>query len=199
MTRLETQRLILRPVEWRDAEAIVELIGNFNVSKTLSRVPHPYSKQDAIDFLTRRLGRDLPENDIAFAIELKSGPDHLIGCMGVHPERAEEEGDLQTAEIGYWLGEPYWGQRIMSETAACIVAYAFEVLGLQRLVGGCMVGNDGSRKILQGLGFWEFGIEKRSSAALGEDVDCHMMELSREQWDVLTIPAPPGVIPAETK
>lgn len=182
MTRLETQRLILRPVEWRDARAIVELIGNFNVSKTLSRVPHPYSKQDAIDFLTRRLGRDLPENDIAFAIELKSGPDHLIGCMGVHPERAEEEGDLQTAEIGYWLGEPYWGQRIMSETAARVVAHAFEDVELTRLVAGHMVDNEGSRRILEGLGFRRYDTNKRASAALGCEVDCHMLELTCEEW-----------------
>ncbi len=74
MTRLETERLILRPFEWSDADALVELIGNFNVSKTLSRVPHPYTHEDAKDFLGKRLGDDLSENDMAFAIDLLPAP-----------------------------------------------------------------------------------------------------------------------------
>lgn len=182
MPRLETQRLILRPLEASDADAIVELIGNFNVSKTLSRVPYPYTRADAEDFLGKRPGGDFRTGDTAFAIELKAGPDHLIGVVGLHPEREGERLDRSVAEIGYWLGEPWWGRRIMSEAAACVVAHAFEYPGLMRLVGGCMVGNDGSRKILAGLGFRTFGTEKRSSVALGHDVDCHMMALGRDEW-----------------
>jgi RimJ/RimL family protein N-acetyltransferase len=182
MIPLETERLILRHPQWSDANAIVELIGNFNVSKTLSRVPYPYSGEDAKTWLAGRLDVESPPADHVFALQLKDGPTHLIGVVGVHAERDGSVFDGTKAEIGYWLGEPWWGQRLMSEASRAVVGHCFEVLGLEELVAGYLDGNEGSKRILEGLGFRGCGTKKRESLALGKEVDCAMLRLMHEDW-----------------
>lgn len=182
MTRLETDRLILRAPRWSDADAITRLIGNYNVSKTLSRVPYPYSDEDAKNWLAGRLDVESPPDDHVFALQLKDGPDHLVGVVGVHPERESSAFDGTTAEIGYWLGEPWWGQRLMSEASRAVVTYCFDIIGLEEIVAGYLDGNEGSKRILEGLGFKGCGVEKRGSLALGKEVDCAMLRLMHEDW-----------------
>lgn len=179
--RLETERLILRDPLRSDVDAIADLIGNYNVAKTLSRVPHPYATSDAEWWLDRR-DEAKGTGDLAFAIQLKGGPEHLIGVVGVHPERDKEKEDRPIAELGYWLGEPWWGQRIVSEAARAVVGHAFATQDLQELHAGYFTGNEASRRILEGLGFVDCGVEKRQAMAVGEDVDCRMLRIKRADW-----------------
>src|SRR5580765_7462370 len=98
---LETERLLLRPPRAADISHFVPLLKDFDVTKNLSRVPHPYTEDDASAFIVSAAHGWASGEDLAFAI-FRKAPSAYIGICGVHPARG--------LEFGYWLGNPYWGE-----------------------------------------------------------------------------------------
>src|SRR3954470_21866226 len=100
---LETKRLILRQPRPEDAAAIARQLNNFRVAGNLSRVPYPYRVADAKAWLATWRA-DKPPAETGFSLELPG--EGLIGHCGYHPSS-------RGAEIGYWLGEPFWNRGFM--------------------------------------------------------------------------------------
>jgi len=175
--RLETRRLILRRPELSDAASITMLIGNWDVVKMLGRVPYPYPDNAAVEWVTRTHRSTALGQQYAFGICEKAKP--LEGVVGVVGLTRDDDG---TWEIGYWLGEPFWGQGYMGEATPEVIRFAFEVLGLERIEAGHFVGNPGSARVLLRSGFEYVGEERRWSEARGHDVDCLKLELTRAKW-----------------
>ena len=169
---LETERLLLRPPRAADISQFVPLINDFDVSKNLSRVPHPYTEDDACAFIVSITHAIAAGTDHAFAILLKSGP--YIGLCGVHPS--------QGWEFGYWLGKPYWGRGYATEAAGRVVTYAFEELKAATLKAGWFHDNPASGKVLAKLGFKPSGEGERTCVSRGCKVNCHEVELDRETY-----------------
>ncbi|HXJ00991.1 MAG TPA: GNAT family N-acetyltransferase, partial [Micropepsaceae bacterium] len=124
---LETERLLLRPPRAADISHFVPLLADYDVAKNLSRVPHPYTEDDACAFVVYAANGWKSGGDLSFAI-LRKAPSAYIGACGVHPAR--------DWEFGYWLGKPYWGRGYATEAAQELVAFAFDVLGAQQLAAG---------------------------------------------------------------
>jgi RimJ/RimL family protein N-acetyltransferase len=166
MTSITTERLVLRPLAAGDAAAIVRGLNNFAVSRWLARVPYPYGPDDAESFLNRSAmtGPDLAR----FAI-LHEG--EFIGCIGI------EEG-----KMGYWLAEPAWGRGFGREAARAAAAHAFGAMALERLKAGYFIGNEGSRRILEGLGFEETGRGPKFSLAHNGELPHVGLALTRGRW-----------------
>jgi len=179
MTRLETDRLILRPYQLSDAPSVAELIGNWEVAKMLSRVPHPYALKDAEDFIARFSDGAVDKDTEVFAIQLKDGPAHAVGAIGLHGEE-EDDGE---AELGYWIGEPYWRQGLVTEAARAVVAHAFGPMDLIKIYAGHMIENEGSRNVLLKSGFTDFGTKTLPSKARGHDVECRQLVLKSDAWE----------------
>lgn len=118
MTRLETKRLILRPVRRSDASEMIPLINNFEISKWLSRVACPYGESEAEEFFAAVLDNDNPDHARPFAIVSKDEPERMIGCIGVEPHSVENGVLSATAEFGYWIGEPFGGEALSRK--ACL-------------------------------------------------------------------------------
>lgn len=182
MTKLETDRLILRPVRRSDAAAMLVLINNFEISKWLSRVAFPYEATQAEEFFVAVVDAQKPDHARPHAIELKEDPGRMIGCIGAEPHGIEDGILSPTAEFGYWLGQPFWGKGIASEAAAAMVPMGFAAGGYEKLTAGYLAGNAGSKRILETYGFVDCGPKTIFCAARGEDVDGRHMELSRERW-----------------
>ncbi len=176
-TKIETERLILREAKMSDAETITRLIGNYEVAKTLSRVPHPYTIEDANWFLDKQLNTQ-DKDSLFLVIEVKDGPGHLIGAIGLH---GEEEADGET-ELGYWIGESYWGNGYVSEAALAMVDHGFEAMGLQKIYAGYFIDNLPSKRILDKCGFQEIRIREIDSVSQGCKVVCPLMSLTCEDW-----------------
>jgi RimJ/RimL family protein N-acetyltransferase len=156
---LTTERLRLRRPDGGDAASILAIVGDIEVSRYLARVPHPYTADDAAFFLNQ-----IVPNEWVWAITLQ-GDDELIGMVGLTPE----EGG-QTAELGYWLAKPYWGQGIASEAARRVIKFGFAELGLPCITSGFFTGNPASGAVLLKLGFVEQGETMRSHLAAGKDM-----------------------------
>ncbi|WMS44919.1 GNAT family N-acetyltransferase [Acuticoccus sp. MNP-M23] len=141
---LSTERLVLRAPAARDREPLIALAGSPDVSRWLSRVPHPYTAADADYFLA-----DAADATI-WAIA-DAGSDALMGTIALHPlDLADEPG---SAEIGYWLGMPYWGNGYGLEAVRRIVDHAFAHPGVPAVRARYAGANAPSARILAKVGF----------------------------------------------
>jgi RimJ/RimL family protein N-acetyltransferase len=164
---ITTERLVLRPLELRDAARIALLAGDFDVASMTGTIPHPYNEQMAGEWIGSALAG---EEGTVFVIERDGA---LIGCVGY---REDEKGG---AELGYWLGKPYWGHGYATEASAAMVAYAFDAGGLDYLTIGHFADNPASARIIAKLGFTEQGEKIRECVAREEKARCVIYRLER--------------------
>jgi len=171
--RLETERLMLQPPQDADAEAILLLANNFAVAKNTISMPHPYALNDARAFIARSCERRTKGVDYPFVVFRKADM-ALVGAVGVHPDR--------NFELGYWIGEPFWGQGYATEAARRVVRFAFEDLGAKEVRAGWYADNPASGRVLEKLGFRYTTDEDLPSLARGCTVTCRRMVLTRSAF-----------------
>jgi RimJ/RimL family protein N-acetyltransferase len=172
---IETERLSLRPLRDSDAEAIATLIDDYEISKNLARVPYPYHRSDAEEFLD--FVKTCTVKSRFSAICLKESPDTFQGCISY--EWHEEK---QDAELGYWLVQPMWGKGFMSEAAIATVNHAFGAAGIEKLVSCYFDSNPASGKVLRKAGFDVVGPCMQFAKAQNKEVPVTNMVLTREVW-----------------
>lgn len=144
---LETKRLILRPFEESDAESIYEYAKNPNVGPIAGWPVHT-SVENSLEIIKTVLA--VPET---YAVCLKED-NMAIGSIGLMIGSASNlDLPFDEAEIGYWIGEPFWGQGLIPEAIRCVIKYAFEDLRLQRLWCGYFEGNIKSKRAQEKCGF----------------------------------------------
>jgi ribosomal-protein-alanine N-acetyltransferase len=143
---LRTPRLLLRSIEREDVPAIVRLAGAREVAATTLRIPHPYSEADALEFLAKAGEDFLAGRSVVFAITV--APDRaLCGAVGLHIAPAHRH-----AELGYWLGLPFWGNGYTTEAARAAVSFGFGTLALHRIYAHYFGGNVASQRVLEKIG-----------------------------------------------
>ena len=167
---LTTRRLTLRPRAMEDAGRLVRYIGDREVSRMLSTVPHPYTTGDAEDWLS---GRIEEAGSFVFVIDRGEGLEGVVSLMGSAPA---------SREFGFWLGRPFWGQGIMSEATRAVLDWGFRDAGIARVDSGAYLDNPGSRRIHALLGFAETGRGLQYSKARGGETDHVDFTLTREDW-----------------
>jgi RimJ/RimL family protein N-acetyltransferase len=168
---LESDRLLLRPPHAADISSLVPLIGDWDVAKNLSRVPHPYAQKDAQDYLVRAADSRARGTDYGFAI-LRKWDGVFVGSCGVHLRVGGH------FELGYWLGKPFWGHGYATEAARRLASFAFRDLKVDKLVAGWFHDNPASGHVLEKIGFVPSGWEERDCVARGHAVYCHVVSLS---------------------
>lgn len=143
---LQTRRLVLRPYCSTDIPDLVRLAGAREVAATTLRIPHPYREEDAVEFVAScRADADLGLG-LRLAITLRDG-DAFCGGIGLRMRPAHHR-----AELGYWLGVPYWRCGYATEAAEAVVRYGFETLGLHRIYASYVSANHASGRVLQKIG-----------------------------------------------
>ncbi len=171
--QLQSERLILRPYRPSDIPSLVRLVGAREIAATTLRIPHPYSEKDARALL-RRFSKEKPTTH--FGIFLRNTGEHCGGA-GLNLEL-----DHDRAELGYWVGVPFWGRGIASEAAEAVMRYGFETLGLHRIYANCYVGNDASTRILVKLGMKYEGRLRHHFKKWNEYRDSDNYGLLADEW-----------------
>lgn len=142
---LELKSCVIRPLSLQDAESIQRYANNRKVWLNLRDIfPHPYALEDAHAFLGF-ISKEDPKTTFAIAKDSET-----IGCIGL---RLGNDVHRKTAELGYWLGEPYWGRGIMTEAVREFTHWAFETFDLQRTFAEPFAGNAASIRVLEKAGF----------------------------------------------
>jgi [ribosomal protein S5]-alanine N-acetyltransferase len=143
---LRTARLVLRPFAIADAPVVKALAGAREIASTTLNVPHPYDDGMAETWIgTHAPGYDAGEQ-ATFAVMLQEDGD-LVGAIGL-----TIVADHDRAELGYWVGVPYWNRGYASEATVELLRFGFEALELNRIYAVHLVRNPASGRVMQKAG-----------------------------------------------
>jgi RimJ/RimL family protein N-acetyltransferase len=143
----------LRELRQADAFYLAQLANNKKVwDNVRDYFPHPYTESDAVAFLKSQNEKKQKN----FAIECDGKFCGVIGLI------LQKDVYRKSAELGYWVGEPYWGRGIATKAVAQIVQYGFDELNLVRIFAGAFEYNVGSMRVLETNGFEKEGIAKKA-------------------------------------
>ena len=139
---ITSRRLVLRPHRLADADSIARSLADFSVSSMLARIPQPYDREDARNWLQVKLSGSSP----GWASAITTGDDVHIGAVSV---------DLRGGcwHLGYWLNRFYWGQGFMTEAAGALLDRFVRQMPETEIHSGVFADNAASLKIQQKLGF----------------------------------------------
>lgn len=143
---LQTERLLLRPFQMSDAKRVQQLAGAFEIADTTGHMPHPYLDGMAEEWISGQADEFRDGDGATFAIVLRETGE-LIGAIGLTIQAHNHR-----AEMGYWLGVPYWNHGYMSEAASAVIAFGFEQLHLNRIYASYFPRNPASGRVMQKAG-----------------------------------------------
>lgn len=140
----------LDPIGPEHADAVQRLASDPDVVAT-TNLPEPYPDDGAEQWIDYVRPRHEAGDELAFAILKDDGP--LVGVVGLVDVTGE------TAELGFWIGKPFWGNGYATEAAREAVRVAFDDVGVDRVFARPLQRNDASRRVLEKLGFEKGPVE----------------------------------------
>jgi len=176
---LQTERLILRPWQESDAEALYDIASNPEVGLYAGWEPH------ASVGYSREMIRKISSEKEFYAVVLKK-TNKPVGCVGFLLGEAKHSKTMgnNDAEAGYWIGVPHWGQGFIPEAMCELIRHGFEDLGLDAIWAGHYNGNLRSKRVADKLGFiyqhTEEENEKDSPLRLTQDI--HFYRITKQEW-----------------
>ncbi len=149
-------KIILRPWRREDRFILTELANNINIWNNLrDRLPYPYRLHHA-DIFMKYCARHSPPQVLAIEAD-----GLVVGCIGL---QMQDDVSRISAELGYWIGEPYWGKGIAGESIKLMMGYAFETFPvISRIYARVFEYNKPSMKVLEKNGFHLESIQKQSA------------------------------------
>ena len=169
---LRTARLTLRPFGMSDAPAVQELAGAREIALNTLVIPHPYPEGAAQEWIGKHQADFDEDRIVHFAVD----DGQLTGAMGL-----VLKGD-GIAEIGYWIGVPFWGRGYATEATMEVIRYGFEERGLVRIFAMHYGRNPASGRVLQKAGMTYEGTLRRHLKKWDEYVDLVCYGTLREEW-----------------
>lgn len=158
------QTYTLRQWQSGDEESLTKNANNYNIWRNLKDIfPHPYTIEEAHSWI--KIAQNSPEN---FGIVIDN---EAVGGIGI---LLKDDIHRKNAEIGYWLGEAYWGKGIISSAITEIVDYTFKNYDIYRIYAGVFEYNLASMRVLEKAGFHQEAILKQSLFKEGKLYDEHI-------------------------
>jgi ribosomal-protein-alanine N-acetyltransferase len=168
------QHATLRPWRHADAPSLVKYANNPNVAQQLrDRFPHPYTAADARQFI-QSIAQARPTTTFAITVAGEA-----VGGAGFSPGADVER---YSAEVGYWLGEPFWGRGLTVEAVRLLSAYAFGTCSMLRLFALPFADNTQSIRVLEKAGYTREAILRASSVKHGAVRDQALYALVNQNW-----------------
>ena len=177
MNIIETGRLVLRPWRESDSKSLYKYAKNPNVSETAGWSAHKNQKES----------RDIIVNVLSanetYAITLR-GKENAIGSIGI---MFKNESNLiigeHDIEIGYWIGEPFWGHGFVTEALSAVIEHAFKDLSSETIWCGYFEGNERSKRVQEKCGFKFHHTENNRLWAMTNEIKTiHISCLTREEF-----------------
>jgi RimJ/RimL family protein N-acetyltransferase len=164
----------IRSYQKSDIDALIKYANNYNVYKCLKDTfPYPYTEDDAVVWLANCTVQN-PETNFAITDE-----NELIGAIGF---KLNEDVFIRNAEIGYWLGEPFWGRNIVSQAVKEITKYIFNNYKINRIYASVFEGNPGSKRVLEKCGYVLEGIMRKAVFKEDKYLDQYTYAILKEEF-----------------
>ena len=148
---LHTTRLLLRKITIDDIPSLLKYGNNKKISDNIVNIPYPYEEPNAVFRISYVHQGFKNKQRYVFSIVWKA-EEEFIGEISLHLDDKK-----QFAEIGYWIGEPFWGKGVSSEAVKAILKFGFEKLELKLIFGTCHTENPASGKVLEKNGMKNAG------------------------------------------
>jgi RimJ/RimL family protein N-acetyltransferase len=139
---LHTSRLILRKIQVEDIPALLEYANNKKISDYVLSIPYPYNEPDAVFRISYVWQGFKNKVRYVFAVIFKER-EELVGEIGLHLD------NNKIAQLGYWVGEPFWNKGIATEAIEAVLKFGFEKLQLEQIYAACHEENKASGKVLE--------------------------------------------------
>jgi ribosomal-protein-alanine N-acetyltransferase len=172
---LETPRLVLRALSLADAPQVQQLAGVREVADTTLSIPHPYEDGLAEAWIGSLADLYARREQVVFAITARPAGE-VIGAIGLVLRLVHDR-----AELGYWIGKPFWGRGYATEAAAAVVRYGFDVLNLNRIHACHFARNPASGRVLEKIGMRREGISRQHVRRWGRFEDLVHYGMLREE------------------
>lgn len=173
---LTTDRLLLRPLRDEDAPTLAELANDRRIAEGTLVMPFPYTRLHAEHFIQHE--REGRTKGVFFACAIERRADsQLIGMIGL-----TLQADHCRAEMGYWLGVPYWNQGYVTEAGRAMLDYGFGVLGLNRVFASHYTSNPASGRVMQKLGMRQEGVLRQHLVRFDTPRDSVVYGLLHSEW-----------------
>ncbi len=169
--------MICRIRKWKlsDAAALAVAVSNKKILDNLrDGLPYPYTEQDGENYISEMLSANEDET-FAFAI---TADNKVIGSIGVF---RQENIHRQTAELGYYISEEYWGKGIMTEAVKQICEYVFGNSDIIRIYAEPFAYNIASCRVLEKAGFQYEGTLRNNAVKNGKIIDMKMYSLLKAE------------------
>lgn len=178
---IETERLILRPWRETDAESLFKYAKDPDIGPIAGWPPHT-SVENSLDVI--RTVFAAPE---IYAVVLKD-TNEPIGCCGIMFADGLHSAEKKNgeAEIGYWIGKPYWGQGLIPEAVKALLERSFTELGLDAVWCGYYDGNSKSKRVCEKSGFRYHHTNTDVTSPLGDKRTEHFYVMTRKDYAILT-------------
>ncbi|CAO2656159.1 Nn.00g049620.m01.CDS01 [Neocucurbitaria sp. VM-36] len=180
---LTTSRLLVRPMHPQDAQSMALNANNPRVTKYMSLAfGSPYTLNHAETWINMNITVPHQNN---FVICDHSSPEIVVGGVGLKPGT---DVNSHTAEVGFWIGEAYWGKGYTTEVLEGFTKWSFDKWAkgeqrLRRLWGGVFSGNAASMRCFEKCGYSREGVLKEHCEKSGEVMDVHIFGLTKRNWE----------------
>ena len=144
---METDRLVIRPFKNEDYRQVTKLCSNYDLHKYTLGIPHPYTQQNAKDFIDYTIKSSQEGKSYELAVAFKDNPENVVACISL----VHVKPNLK-AELGYWVGKEYWGKGIATEMVNRMMQFGFDDLNLHSIFARHFADNPASGKVMQKCG-----------------------------------------------
>jgi len=175
---LQTERLTLRALALDDANVLLPLVGEKEIAATTLSIPHPYPAEEAAKWITKTIEKYEEGVAAAFAIILKE-TGKIVGSISIWMDHKHNN-----AELGYWIGKPYWNNGYATEAGKAILNYGFKDRDLNRIHAHHMIKNPQSGKVMQNMGMAYEGTLRQHVMKDGEYQDLAIYAITKDQYDL---------------
>ncbi|MFP4624181.1 MAG: GNAT family N-acetyltransferase [Gemmatimonadota bacterium] len=173
---LRTARLVLRAFRASDAGAVALLAGDVDIARNTLNIPHPYTPADAEAWIGSHPAQLQRREAVTYAIT--RAEEGVVGAAGLI--LALEHG---RAELGYWIGRPYWGRGYATEASRAVVAWGFRSLELHRVHAGHFPQNPASGRVMHKLGMRYEGRSREHVRKWDDYLDLDRFGILRSEFD----------------
>ena len=176
---IETERLVLRKPEARDIPSIVKYANNPAIAATTLNIPNPYTEDDAVNWLSKGYLGFKEQTEFRFGVVEKDTQTFMGGIGLIVNQR------FNRAELGYWIGEPFWNKGYTTEALKPILKFGFEQLGLNKIEAHYLLTNIASGRIMKKNGMVREGELVEHIQKGGQYLSLIQYRITRSEYDRL--------------
>lgn len=169
--------MILRPFGNSDGAEVMRLAGDRAIADTTLNIPHPYKEGMAEQWISKHQDTFEKDQGVTFAIVRKTD-DALVGAISLMGMSKGHQ-----AELGYWIGKPYWNHGYCTEASRAVLQYAFSDLGLVRVHSCHITRNPASGRVMQKIGMRHEGCRRQHVRKWDKTEDLELYGMLKSEWE----------------